>query len=231
MTSTEFTVNRLKITMTKVYLIGACFLASFVWLIMLFSNDPVQDQNDPYTIDVTQHSTYVEQAAAQLSKDRIYLDPLLEAGVGQWAVADDVRAAMSASDTPIYLAVTPLAGDARLDEGDALLARLADAVGQPGMYLTVDQQGRARSLYMREDPRFLYLSLNGGRESTYSLKQFIDGVDGAVSEQEEAQKGQLDNAYLGVFMGLTLSVPLWFLMRFLRWSAQRDRSYLKGFRA
>jgi hypothetical protein len=80
---------------------------------------------------------WVDQAAARLREDPVYVHPAAAAGLDRAALAR-LRARVAAASTPVYLAVLP--GAARAEGGGSatrLAARVADATGFGGTYLVV----------------------------------------------------------------------------------------------
>lgn len=222
----------------KFYFVMFCCIGAATTLIVLFS-DEVSFEATPNPLalaDVSVHSDHVTEIASALEKSPVFVDPLLADTVGRSVDADEVRSAIDASDTPVFVVATPT-----FDEGtganELLLARIADAADREGVYLLLGEEGRidhvAHEMRFDRQRLFLQRGLNDAVDAPAVagvVLQIDEAVDDALERQQTDDGG--DNPFwLGVLMGVCFSVPLWYLMKFIRWSARRDRSYLKGFRA
>ncbi len=91
----------------------------------------------PATVAGAQTTTVVDEAAAALRQDNVYVDPAAERALSA-SEADDLRTAVRAADTPTYVAVLP--ASALTQEGgsaDAVLQALVEAVGRRGTYAVI----------------------------------------------------------------------------------------------
>lgn len=228
--------DKWKLKLGKFYLILFCCVGAISTLIILFSDGGSWDDSpDPLAVaDVTAHSAYVDEIASELSKDPVFVDPLLVDSVGEALQSEQVRSAIEASDTPVFVVALATFGY-EFDRDLVLLARIADAVGRDGVYLIVDEDRRVDEIGVGDgfDDQTLFLVapspdiLDAG-----SMAHMVNEVDGAVDQASGDDGDGFGNNpfWAGGMLGLTFAVPLWYLMKFIRWSARRDRSYLKGFR-
>lgn len=222
----------------KWYLVGLCTLGSIGWIVMLFSDvGSYEPPEDPLAVaDVSVHSPFAEQVAHELEQDPIHVDPLLVETLGRSVDTDEVRSAIADSDTPVYILVLPTQGTST-EEDEVVPAMIADASGRDGVFLSFDETGQLREVTHGLDldghPLFLP-SIYGDSFSEQAVLDVISEVDRQVDQIHE--RVDEDDSFfaspfvLGLFLGLTFAVPLWYVMKFVRWSARRDRSYLKGFR-
>lgn len=229
-------VDRWKLKLGKFYLILFCCVGAITTLIILFSGSGSwEDSPDPLAVaDVSEHSAYVDEIASELSKDPVFVDPLLVDAVGESLRSEQVRSAIAASHTPVFIVALATSGH-ELERDRVLLARIADAVGRDGVYLIVDEDRRIDEIGVGDgfDDRTLFLvSPSPDILDAGSMAHMVNEVDGAVDQVSgDGDDGLGNNPFwAGGMLGLTFAVPLWYLMKFIRWSARRDRSYLKGFR-
>ncbi|KQY63586.1 MULTISPECIES: hypothetical protein [unclassified Nocardioides] len=229
-------VRSIKIHMLKWYLVVGSFIASMVWIIVLFNSQDVYQ--DPYAdesvADVTVHTPYEEEAAAALREKSVYVDPVLRDTVWSSLETSGVRDEIAGSTSPIFLVASPRFGYS-LEGEEVLLARIADATDRVGIYLLLDQTGVVAQHHVRgHDDESIYLYPQTGDTSELGVRAMIRDTDHSVQEQVKGSDDESGWAnspvMLGSFMGLTFAVPLWYLMKLIRWSARRDRSYLKGFK-
>lgn len=221
----------------KFYLVGMCTLVSLGWIYLLFSDSATYEpREDPLAVaDVSQHSPYVEEVAGQLSRDPIYVDPVLTGTIGRGVDTERVRSAIEDCETPVHLMV--LATQGMTVEDKVLAARIADALDRDGVFLAFDESGRSLDVVRGLDLEGNVIFLPSTSAYSFNEEAVLDviaEIDTAVHRKQESLAEQdsfvASPFVLGLFLGLSFAVPLWYVMKFIRWSARRDRSYLKGFR-
>ncbi|WP_067428413.1 glycosyltransferase family protein [Nocardioides jensenii] len=227
------TTSEVKLKGVKWFFVGLCTLSSIGWIFLLFTADTVfeRSDHDEPVADVGLRTPYVDEVAAALRADAMYVDPLLADTVGHFVDTDGVRAAVEASETPVFVSAVPTQGFEPQDDR-VLLSRIASATDRDGVYLLYDERGHVEYLKRGLGER-LYLYPDYESSSETAVRTLVEAVDDAVENERERDKGSdytESPLVMGGFMGLTFAVPLWYLMKFIRWSARRDRSYLKGFK-
>lgn len=213
-------------------LVGVCFLGTAAWVLALFMPQHDFDTEDRPTVELGEPTAYVEDLVGRLEEDPVYVDPLVASTVGETVVTDEVRAAVDASDTSIYVLALPLeSGNRNGGAADVLLARVMDAMDEDGFYVLVGQDGNVTTDLLDEEERSIYvpIRLDPTGDQLADALGTVDGeVDDAVgSTGEEFFTSPL---WTGLVMGVMFSVPVWFLGKLVRRAARSDRSYLKGFR-
>lgn len=216
----------------KVVLVVLCTLGSIGWLAALFTPGfSFEAERDQGTTDVSAHTPYVEDLAARLRADPVHVDPLLAGSVGEKVITDEVRSAIRGSKHPIYLVAMPVfRGDGIDGDPQVFLAKLANAVDRRGTYLLVDQTTRGSAHYRGEGDATIYLPSIFDEQTATSMLKVVDEVAERAPEADPEENWFDNPVAQGLIMGAMFSVPLWYLLRLIRWSARRDRSYLKGFR-
>ena len=215
----------------KYFAVGLCSIGALVWVLILFSSSHSYESPVRATADPGERTPYISEIATQLSKNPVYVDPVLRPDLGESLVTDEVRNAVGTSKNAVFLIVTPqFRGDGINGDQEVFLSRVSNSVGRDGVYLLVDQELRARYVLEDDHNRRLYLPGAFEQQSAESLRQLIEEVDEELTGAGGGN-GPFDNAvFLGLVMGGVFSVPIWFLLQLIRWSARRDRSYLAGFR-
>ncbi|KRF17683.1 hypothetical protein ASG90_04805 [Nocardioides sp. Soil797] len=217
----------------KWWFVGICCLSSVVWIILLFSsNSAFELHDDDPVADVTVHTPYVDRVATALREDPVFIDPVLADTVGREVDTATVRSRIELTDTDVFLLALPTHG-VDPDRDEVLLARIAEATDREGVYLAYDENGRASYLVhgLGDVEIHLYPAYDGVSEA--NVVALVDAVDSEVAERQKEERSEdwTENPLLmGLFMGITFAVPLWYLMKFVRWSSRRDKSYLKGFK-
>lgn len=223
---------RVRLLMLKWGLVGLCFVGSAAWLLVLFMPQHDVETEDRPEVELGEPTPYVEDLAAALERDPVYVDPMLASTIGKRMVTDDVRAEVDDADTSIYVLVLPVEdGNRNGGAKDVLLARVMDAMGVDGFYVLVDQHGQVTTDLADEENRSIYLSIPMNATGD-QVAEALGTVDGEVDDAVEQMDGGFFTSpvWVGIVMGVMFSVPVWFIGKLVRRAARSDGSYLKGFR-
>lgn len=117
-------------------------------------------------------------------------------------------------------------GDGTTGNARVFLARIAEEIGEDGLYLLLDQNRFASYYFRGLEMEGLYENDPTAPQTAASLARSIDQTSEAVLE---GQKFRIAPVIYGVAVGVMLSIGLWYLIRLVRWSMRRNRSYLEGF--
>ncbi|MFZ8927187.1 MAG: hypothetical protein ACO3CU_10565, partial [Candidatus Nanopelagicales bacterium] len=165
-----------------------------------------------------QARTSIDSVASALRSNPVYNDPAAENALTSGQAAD-LRAQITATGLPIYVAVLPASAAAETGGPDALLRDLRNAVGRSGVYAVIagnafragSTEGSVTSI---ADSAFAAQSANG----PYAvLEAFVAGVDaefsgGSSSSQGSSSSGGFPLAtliFLGVIVALVVLGIVW----------------------
>jgi hypothetical protein len=138
---------------------------------------------------------YVDDAAAGLRADGVYVDPGATAIVSEQDAAR-LQGMVAEAGTPIYIAVLPAA--ARREEGDStrmLAQAIARRVEQKGTYMVIagDQWAAGNIGGTLPDGRAAALGTaafrDNGSDAAAAMEQWVQGVAAAAREGGQAQPG------------------------------------------
>lgn len=218
----------------KYYLIIGAFLGSIAFVVALFMPQIIYEGDSSTYADRSVGSPRIDEIVASFDDNEPYVDPLLVAPMAERLLTDEVREAAAEADTPVHLAVASLSAADSNRSPDVLLARLVHAADRDGLFVLIDQDKRA-TYELRKDGEAatLHLSEMYGEISADSLRDTFVSLDeeaeGAYSTGLGDGPSWLERVWSGISFGVMFSVPIWFLMKLVRWAARRNRSYLEGF--
>lgn len=219
-----------RLTLLKWYFIGLSLLASLAWLFLLFVPQP-----DPPTrrvADVSSPSPWAEELAGELRTSPVYVDPLLKGTDAARLVSPEVRSAVAASRTPVWLLAVPISWSSPGESASrVLLAEVIEAHGEDGYYVLVGADGAVSTDFRASDGRLVHVPPPHDATAA-TLAATIADVDteyAAATPPDDATV--VEQLMAGLGTGAVLSVPLWFIGRLVRRSARRTDGHLEGFRA
>lgn len=227
--------NRISLKGLKVYAIVVGFLGSLGVLTVVFMPQSSFEPDTSITYaDPAVGSPRVDEIVERLDSDEPYVDPLVAPTVAEEVLTDDVREAAAAADTPIHLVVAPLSRADSVNDLDVLLGRIVHAADRNGLFVLINQEKRVSyELRKQGRPTAIHLSDMFGEVDEEILRATFEKIDSkaadAVPHSADGGDGLVAKVWTGVLFGATLSVPIWFLMKLIRWAARRNRSYLEGF--
>lgn len=225
-------IDQQKAKRLKFFVILFGFLGSFSIIVMVFMPQP-DYQSDLSRADPTLGSPRVDEIAETLASGEPYVDPLLESTLGQEMLTDDVRSAADAAGTPVHLVVASLSAADSINDPEVLLSRIVHAVDRDGLFVFIDQDSRSTYEFRKQGrTTSIHLADMFGEVDESILVSAFESVDneaGDGASSDDDPNSLAARTMTGAWFGATLSVPIWYLMKLIRWAARRNRSYLEGF--